>query len=429
MNIKDLHALYLQTTGVVTDTRKIQKECFFVCLRGNNFNGNRFAKEALERGATFVMVDDLEFYDKNNPKIIWVENTLLELQNLGKYHRELFSIPIIGLTGSNGKTTTKELIRSVLSQKFNVLATEGNLNNHIGVPLTLLRLTSATEIAIIEMGANHKKEIEKLAALSQPTHGYITNFGKAHLEGFGGVQGVIEGKSELYNQLKETNSLAFINADDPIQLEKTTNLNTLSFGFQNKNINCPLKGSVLKDERLQLVFDAIEIHPKITGQYNLTNLGAAIAMGDYFDLSAAEIKKGIEAYEPKNNRSEWRNTATNRLLLDAYNANPSSMQASIDSFGQLDAKKKVLILGDMLELGKYEKKEHQNLVDRLKKQEWSKVFLVGPLFYQLKDNSPYLHFENIEAAKQRLKQQPLKEATILLKGSRGIALEQLLPFL
>ena len=429
MNIKDLYALYTQTTGVVTDTRKIEKDCFFICLRGDNFNGNQFAKKALEKGAAYALVDDKDIYEEDHPRMIWSENALSTLQHLGKHHREQFSIPIIGLTGSNGKTTTKELIRSVLSQKFNVLATEGNLNNHIGVPLTLLKLSPSTEIGIIEMGANHKKEIEKLAALCQPTFGYITNFGKAHLEGFGGIEGVIQGKSELYRQLENTKATAFINIDDPIQLEKTKNIKTIGFSFKNNKADCLLESFVIGEEKLKLSFESEEIYPKITGAYNLYNIGAAIVMGMHFGLSTKEIKKGIEAYAPKNNRSEWRNTTNNRVLLDAYNANPSSMQAAIASFAQLEVKNKILILGDMLELGEYQKTEHQGLLESLKKQNWSTVLLVGPLFYQLRSHSPFKHFESLEDIKVYLEKEPVKNSTLLLKGSRGIALEQLLPLL
>ena len=427
MNIKDLHIKYLNTTGVVTDTRKIQKDCFFICLRGANFNGNQFAKEALQKGAAYVLVDDSAVYEEDHPQMIWSENSLEAFQQLGKYHREQFSIPIIGLTGSNGKTTTKELIRSVLAEKYRVLATEGNLNNHIGVPLTLLRIDPSTEIAIIEMGANHKKEIEKLAALSQPTHGYITNFGKAHLEGFGGIEGVIEGKSELYLQLKRTGSLGFINADDSLQVEKTKQLKTIGFSFKNQTADLFLEGNVLEEEELELIFEGTKIHPKIRGEYNLTNIGIAVVIGAHFKLHPTEIKKGIEGYEPQNNRSEWRITDTNRILLDAYNANPSSMQAAIVSFGKLIAENKILILGDMLELGPYKEAEHLKLIEQLVREGWSNVLLVGPIFYQFKDQSPFLHFETLKEAKDHLEQNPIKKASLLLKGSRGIALEQLLP--
>ncbi|MDB4717191.1 UDP-N-acetylmuramoyl-tripeptide--D-alanyl-D-alanine ligase, partial [Flavobacteriaceae bacterium] len=325
MEAKTLYSYFLKSSSVITDTRKIEKNALFFCLRGENFNGNKFAKEALQKGAAFVVIDDSEYF-KENSQYILVEDCLKSLQELAKYHRLQFDIPVIGLTGSNGKTTTKELIYSVLSEQFNTTATFGNLNNHIGVPLTLLRINKNTEIALIEMGANHLKEIEFLCNITKPTHGYITNFGKAHLEGFGSIEGVIQGKSELYKSLENTKGTALINSEDKLQVRLTKNQAKQQFGNKEADIVITSNNYTTKDNNyLSVSFQSTIINSKLKGTYNYSNIKAAIAFGFIFDISLEKIKKGIEGYIPKNNRSQWLKTERNTVILDAYNANPSSM--------------------------------------------------------------------------------------------------------
>ena len=354
-----------------------------------------------------------------------VENSLVALQELARHHREQLDIPVIGLTGSNGKTTTKELIYAVLSQKFEVLATEGNLNNHIGVPLTLLRINDSTEVALIEMGANHRGEIAFLSEIARPTLGYITNFGKAHLEGFGGIEGVVLGKSELYTFLKKTKGKALVNGEDEKQLKQSKGLNQIIFGTQ-------------QDKALQMHNSTNEagfcvVHNKdkdmtsnLTGDYNFSNLNAAVAMGVYFELSSKQIQQGIASYIPNNNRSQWKKTKKNRLLLDAYNANPSSMTAALTAFSSSINTGKVVILGDMLELGEYSIAEHQSIVDQLAKLHFEEMYLVGPFFQSTKYPENFKVFTETSELSIALKKRNLEGKTILLKGSRGIALEQLL---
>ena len=426
MNIAKLHRLFLQCEGVSTDTRSSTKDRLFFCLSGSNFNGNTFAQKALDAGAAYAIFDDKTF-DPKQSNAFFVEDSLKALQELANYHRRQFDIPVIGLTGSNGKTTTKELIKSVLEQDYNVLATEGNLNNHIGVPLTLLKISSATEIALIEMGANHLNEIAFLAELAAPTLGYITNFGKAHLEGFGSLEGVVKGKCELYDYLKKNKGTAFINGNDTKQLEQSEGLDRVSFGT-SKNEDICLSNSMDKNGLCCVAIKKTKITSNLTGEYNLDNLNAAVSFGTHFKLSLASIKKGITAYQPNNNRSQWMITAHNKLLLDAYNANPSSMMAALKAFSSIEAKQKMVILGDMLELGEYTQQEHQNIVDFLIASKLKQAILVGPAFYATKAKG-YFCFQTTQEAAKHLKKKALKHHTILIKGSRGIALEQLLPLL
>ena len=429
MEAKDLYSYFLKSTGVTTDSRKIEEGTLFICLRGEHFNGNRFAEEALEKGASYVVVDDSEYF-KEDKRFIIVEDCLKSLQSLAHHHRIQFSIPVIGLTGSNGKTTTKELINSVLSQQFNTTATIGNLNNHIGVPLTLLNINSNTAIALIEMGANHLKEIELLAAIAAPTHGYITNFGKAHLEGFGSIEGVVRGKSELYQFLAKNKGVCLINTADPIQVSGTQNQKTFSFGTSDKaavtiqNIN---RGA---DQNIVIRTEETEIISQLKGAYNFTNIAAAIAFGHYFKIPIAKIKKGIEAYNPTNNRSQWHKTDSNTLVLDAYNANPSSMKAALESFFSAKKEDCVLILGDMLELGSFADEEHQKIVDLIETKKIAEVLLIGPEFNKTKTStSGFKKFNSSASAIPYLQEKNFQNKTILIKGSRGIALEVLKDYL
>ena len=428
MHIPDLYSIFLKSTGVSTDTRTVSKGNLFFCLKGENFDGNTFAQKAIQQGASFVVVDDPEIANENLSFIL-VKNSLICLQELARHHREQFSIPLIGLTGSNGKTTTKELIFSVLSQRYNVLATKGNLNNHIGVPLSLLQIKSTTEIALIEMGANHLNEIAFLCQLAQPTIGYITNFGKAHLEGFGSIEGVIQGKSELYRFLAKKEGTVVVNSDDSKQLKLTQAITSFSFGEQSPS-DVKIQTLNSSHEKLRIEVEGEKIESHLTGIYNISNIQAAIAFGIYFNCTIAEIKHGISSYVPSNSRSEWIKTKTNDLLLDAYNANPSSMRAALLAFAQQKQKGKAVILGDMLELGDYSAEEHQHIVDLLEENEFNPIVLVGPEFSKTKLKKKKLHrFKTTDEAFAFFEENPIHQQCILLKGSRGIALEKLIPFL
>lgn len=415
MDAKQLHQLFLKQEAVCTDSRAITKGSIFFALSGDNFNGNKFAEQALEKGASYVVVDDKQ-YHKDDPRYILVPNSLKALQELATTHRAYCKTPIIALTGSNGKTTTKELIHAVLKTKFNTLATKGNLNNHIGVPLTLLQLTKETELAIVEMGANHLKEIQELARIAKPNYGYITNFGEAHLEGFGSKEGVIKGKSELYDYLKEHQEYIFYNPRDKKQIEILKNY--------SKKIECP-ENELTTDTQndfLKINYKGISIKSKLVGSYNADNIAAAIGIGEYFKVSLEHIKKAIEGYEPKNNRSELIQKDSNTIILDAYNANPSSMKAALENFEELKTEKdKVLILGAMLELGSYAEAAHRELIAQASSIAKS-VYLVGKEFQDITGQS----FKSTDDLKEHLKNNPLTNSYILIKGSRGIALEKLL---
>ena len=333
---------------------------------------------------------------------------------------------LIGLTGSNGKTTTKELINAVLSSKFKTIATIGNLNNHIGVPLTLLRLKPETEIGIIEMGANHQKEIEFLCELAEPDFGYITNFGKAHLEGFGGVEGIIKGKSELYQFLAQEDKTAFVNLDDPLQKEKTKSIKRVVFSQVEQHADVYIV-SAEANPMVKITFDELVIQSNLIGAYNATNINAAITIGKHFNLEETAIKKAIEAYVPDNNRSQLIEKNSNEIILDAYNANPSSMQAAIANFSQINKESKIAVLGDMFELGTESLAEHKIIVNKLKELQNIETHFIGKDFYQNKIESTHLHFyEEFEQFSELIKKKNLKNSFILIKGSRGMALEKTL---
>ena len=427
MNINTIHSLFLECTKVSTDTRKIEKDCLFIALKGDNFDANTFAKEALDKGAKFVIIDNNEYYI--NEKTILVNDSLETLQQLAKFHRTYLGLPIIALTGSNGKTTTKELIHAVLSKKYNTIATIGNLNNHIGVPLTLLRFTKDTEIGIVEMGANHQKEIEFLCKIAQPDYGYITNFGKAHLEGFGGVEGVIKGKSEMYNFLQENNKMAFVNLDDAIQNEKTTQLKRFTFSTSNKNTDVRI-GHIEANPMVKINYNNLFIHSHLIGLYNANNINAAITIGNYFKVTDNLIKEAIENYIPENNRSQLIQKNGNEIVLDAYNANPSSMTAAIMNFIQLDKANKIAILGDMFELGNESLSEHKKVIELLENQSEIKTYFIGKDFYANKLNSNHItFFEDFNSFANFLRERKPTNSLLLIKGSRGMALEKSLELL
>lgn len=427
MDISQLHSLFLKCDSVSIDTRKIQANSMFVAIKGENFDANTFAKEALEKGASFVVIDNKEYYI--DERTILVENSLEALQELAKFHRQYLKLPIIALTGSNGKTTTKELINVVLSKKYNTKATVGNLNNHIGVPLTLLSFDNTTEVGIVEMGANHKKEIEFLCGIAQPDYGYITNFGKAHLEGFGGVEGVIIGKSEMYEYLAKNNKSAFINLEDPIQVEKTKNFNTYSFGLNKKYADVSIS-SITANPFVEISVANFSIKTHLIGLYNANNINAALAIGKFFEVEDEAIKEALESYIPENNRSQLLVKETNQIILDAYNANPSSMAVAIENFLQLDNSNKIMILGDMFELGEESPQEHQAIVNSLSDQEAVSCYFIGKEFYaSQKDKSNFHFYETFDSFSDHLKEVKIENSYILIKGSRGMALERTLNFL
>lgn len=426
MNTTSIHQLFLKSSGVSTDTRKIFKNCIFFALKGENFNGNLFAQEALDRGAFKVIVDE-ETFHKNTGETILVQNVLLALQQLAQFHREFLALPIISLTGSNGKTTSKELINAVLSQKFKTVATQGNLNNHIGVPLTILAMNKETELGIVEMGANHLGEIKMLSEIAEPDYGYITNFGKAHLEGFGSLEGVVQGKTELYQFLKKHSKKIFVNSNDEKQVTNSQGIERITFGTAKSDFEIKLIDS---SHHLLIEFKGIKIQSNLVGAYNFANLSAAVAIGAYFKVSTEKIKAGIEGYIPSNNRSQLITKGTNTILMDAYNANPTSMLAALENFKQAKGDNKVMFLGDMFELGKEAETEHQNIVDFLAKNIFGTVFLVGSNFFKTTNRPLNINrFETFQDLKNKLESNSPKNATILIKASRGMALERILDIL
>lgn len=427
MDINSIHQLFLKCKSVSIDTRKIIPESFFIAIKGVNFDANTFVQEALNKGALYVIIDNQDYYIDD--RTILVNDSLVALQELAKFHRKYLKLPIIALTGSNGKTTTKELIQVVLSKKFNTKATVGNLNNHIGVPLTLLSFDSNTEIGIVEMGANHKKEIAFLCELATPDFGYITNFGKAHLEGFGGVAGVIEGKSEMYTYISKNNKLAFINLDDPIQLEKGKVLNSFTFGIANKEVNVNITSASANPFVVIKYLDCI-ISSHLIGLYNANNIDAAITIGTYFKVDIPAIKEALEGYVPVNNRSQLTAKGSNEIILDAYNANPSSMAVAIANFIQLEKPNKVMILGDMFELGDESKEEHKALVASLELNSKINCFFIGEAFYDCRnDKQNFKFYKSFNDFSEYLKGNSIDNSMLLIKGSRGMALERTLEYL
>ncbi|MNQ28468.1 UDP-N-acetylmuramoyl-tripeptide--D-alanyl-D-alanine ligase [compost metagenome] len=427
MNIQEIHNLFLQCKSLSIDTRKIEKDSIFFAIKGENFDANTFAKQALELGALFVVIDNGAYFI--DERTILVENTLETLQELAKFHRAYLKLPIIALTGSNGKTTTKELINVVLSKKYKTKATVGNLNNHIGVPLTLLSFNVETEFGIVEMGANHKKEIEFLCEIAQPDFGYITNFGKAHLEGFGGVEGVIEGKSEMYQYLVKNDKLAFVNLEDPIQISKSVGIKSFTFGVDNDRANVKIK-NITANPFVVIDYDEFSVQSHLIGLYNANNINAAVSIGRYFKVDDEAIKEAIESYIPENNRSQLLKKGSNQIILDAYNANPSSMAVAITNFLQLDSENKVMVLGDMFELGRESQQEHKIVVDSLLNQNKSICYLIGKAFYENKTSNENIHFfETFEDFSNHLKTTHFENNTILIKGSRGMALERTLEYI
>jgi UDP-N-acetylmuramoyl-tripeptide--D-alanyl-D-alanine ligase len=427
MTIQNIHSLFIKSNKVSIDTRKIEPNSFFVAIKGERFNANTFAKEALEKGASHVIIDNADYFI--DERTILVENSLETLQELSKFHRQFLQLPIIALTGSNGKTTTKELINVVLSKKYKTKATIGNLNNHIGVPLTLLSFTKETQIGIVEMGANHQKEIEFLCDIAQPDYGYITNFGKAHLEGFGGVEGVIKGKSEMYAYLKANEKSVFVNLDDAIQKEKTEHFHRITFSQKDKNVNVFID-DVTANPFVKIKTLGTAINSHLIGLYNANNINAAITIGNHFEVPTEDIKAAIESYIPENNRSQLLTKGTNEIILDAYNANPSSMIVALENFIQLDKKNKTIIIGDMYELGEESLQEHKAIVEFLKdKSDFDCHFIGKDFFANQVQKDQFSFYKTFEDFAEHLSSVKFDHKMLLIKGSRGMALERTLELL
>ena len=424
MDIQNLYSQFQSSNGVSIDSRSIKKDEIFFSIKGENFDGNNFALDALNRGAKLSIVDDPKLKDKND-KIIFVENSLKELQNLSRYNRSKYDVKVIGLTGSNGKTTTKNLIYNIVSQKYNTLCTDGNLNNHIGVPLTLLNIKPETEIAVIEMGANHIGEIENLCQICMPDIGLITNFGSAHLEGFGDLKGVIKGKTELYKYLIKNYGHIIINNDDSIQKEECKTDLYSSFG---KDKSSDFVFEYTKElDKLVLLNDNYRFSCKIYGTYNFPNIASAISIGRFLDLDSDQIQTGLTKFQTEENRSEVLQYEGNTIYLDAYNANPTSMIAAIDNFNKEIKDNKIVILGDMLELGNFSKDEHEKIIDLLHKMEIESVYLVGKNFSSINiSDSRFKKFNDTEQLIKGLDLTKIKNKSILIKGSRSIGLEKLI---
>jgi UDP-N-acetylmuramoyl-tripeptide--D-alanyl-D-alanine ligase len=434
-SIELIYEKYLQFPTVATDTRTVKAGSIFFALKGANFNGNEFAAQALASGAAYAVVDQIEF--AINEQYLLVDDVLKALQALANHHRKQLSIPFLGITGSNGKTTSKELINAVLAKKFQTLATFGNLNNHIGVPLTLLGINASHQFAIIEMGANHQKEIAELCEIAAPTYGLICNIGKAHLEGMGGFEGVKKTKKELYDYIESTSGTVFVNADDAITMELSAALNNkIYFGSNSESL---LSGSIQSLAPMLCVAITFKksaqthiVQTQLVGDYNLANILAAACIGEYFKVPEQEIVAAIAGYTPTNNRSQIMQTANNELIMDAYNANPSSMFAAVNNFQQLLAPNKYLILGDMFELGEESIAEHQAIVSLVAELKFEKVIFVGKDFYQAAAENKIASFQFFEStanASDYLLENSISAHTILIKGSRGMKLESLLPLL
>ncbi len=421
-----IYQLFTEYSIISTDSRKIEKNCIFFALKGENFNGNKFTSTALEQGAVCAVIDEPEYSIPN--KTILVDNVLQTLKDLANLHRRTLGLPILAITGTNGKTTTKELVSAILSEKFNVSYTQGNLNNHIGVPLTLLKMNMDTEFGVVEMGANHPGEIANLCAIAEPDYGIITNIGKAHLEGFGSYEGVIKTKSELYHYIKSKNGIIFYNRENPLLTELTSDL---KFKISYGNEDADFKGELLSSPpfvhvKANFKKGVLYLNTNLTGNYNFENVLAAACIGNYFEVDPIAIQKALKNYYPQNNRSQLISKNRLKIIMDAYNANPTSMQASIKSFIINSSNNSYLILGDMLELGEYSKPEHTSILELLKEYPEITVYTVGKNFLEIAKQFNCQSFLNVELFCSFLHDNPITEGDILIKGSRGIQLEKVL---
>ncbi|MFN7261645.1 MAG: UDP-N-acetylmuramoyl-tripeptide--D-alanyl-D-alanine ligase [Cyclobacteriaceae bacterium] len=427
MDIASLYKLYLKSGKVSTDTRQIAPGSLYFSIKGPKYNANAFAQEAIAKGASYAVVDEKEYVI--GEQTILVPDGLTALQQLATYHRDQLKIPVIGLTGSNGKTTSKELLNAVLSKKFRTLATKGNLNNHIGVPLTILSIDSSVEIAIIEMGANHVGEIALLSSIAKPTHGFITNIGKAHIGTFGGFENIIRGKSELYQHLITQDGVVFINSQNPILANMAKRFkNPIFYPATGDYYQCQL---ISADPFIKIETEERTIlNTQMIGSYNFENIAAALCIGKYFGVEPAKAEQAVVEYVPGNMRSQIIQKGTNTIILDAYNANPSSMQAAVESLAGMKAKSKVAIVGDMYELEEEAEKEHRNMGKLLQEKKFHSVYLCGALIRAAKDECPAAHyFETRELLIDELKKNPLTDSTVLVKASRGMGLEGVVLFL
>ena len=437
MEISALYEIYKKHPVVTTDSRVCPRGSIFFALKGERFNGNRFAESAVEKGCAYAVVDEWEKGEPEHPRVIVVENVLETLQKLANFHRKKLKITIVGITGTNGKTTTKELIATILSREFKVAFTQGNLNNHIGVPLTLLSINKSHEIGVIEMGANHPGEIRELCEIAEPNIGLITNIGKAHIEGFGSLENVIRTKCELYDFIREHGGKVFVNKDNSTLSEKSEGMDRILYGRDDPGL---FVSGTLSAETPFLHFDwnffehPHRVKTHLVGEYNLDNALAAAAIGKYFGINAELISSALEAYEPKNNRSQFERTERNDLIIDAYNANPTSMKAMLEFFSKIKSDlPKAVILGEMKELGAIAEVEHRKMLDYLRKQSFDKIYLVGPVFTgggagsRITENT--LAFERVEQLIEELEQHPIAGYYILLKGSHSVHLEKAIAFL
>lgn len=420
--IEKLYKIFKKSSGISIDTRTLNGKELFFCLRGANFNGNKFAEQALNKGAKYVVLDDQAFYDEKNPNQLLVEDSLKTLQHLASFHRQNLEIPIIGITGTNGKTTTKELIAAALKTQYKVFATEGNFNNHIGVPLSLLSINKKHQLAVIEMGANHVGEIAELCELSQPILGILTNIGHAHLEGFGSFENIKETKLALYQSVKDNSGFVFVHFDDEVLMEESKHIKRMTYGMSTEaDVSAKL---IPGKPNLEIEYKSEKISTNLFGEFNYYNVLAALAVGNYFKVSTDNMVKALETYHPANNRSQIEKGENNLLILDAYNANPDSMRNAIAFFGRINAYAKSLILGDMLELGKFEESKHREILELISNLQFDHIFLVGNAFGNLKSEfSQFEFFQNSEDAKKHFEQFPIRSNQVLLKGSRGIRLE------
>ncbi len=416
---EELYKIFLEHPEITTDSRNCPDGSIFFALKGETFDGNAYAKAALDKGCSYAVVDETEYYDSADPRLLLVDNTLTALQQLANYHRRQLHIPVIGITGTNGKTTTKELVSAVLSKKYNVLYTQGNFNNHIGVPKTLLRLTSAHEIAVIEMGANHPGEIKTLVNIAEPNFGLITNVGKAHLQGFGSFEGVIRTKGELYDFLRDHSGKAFINENNPYLMNISQGLDLVRYGSNGKLVSC--------SPYLNFEYNGRTVSTQLVGAYNLDNALAAACVGNYFGVSDDDICSAITHYVPSNNRSQLMQTSSNTLIVDAYNANPTSMKAALDNFHLMEGADKMVILGDMKELGDVSQEEHSKIISLILEYKIPTVWLVGDEFRKAASQMPvqtadFRFFNDVEAVKEAIAATSPKGRMILVKGSNSTRL-------
>ena len=414
MDIQQIYDLFSRFPAVTTDSRKCPKDSLFFALKGENFNGNKFAQSAIDQGCAYAFVDEPEYAD--GKRFFCVDDCLKTLQHLAAYHRDHLGIRIIGVTGSNGKTTTKELLAAVLGKKYNLTYTQGNLNNHIGVPLTLLSIKKEHELAIVEMGASHPGDIEELVNIAHPNYGLITNIGTAHILGFGSFEGVVKTKCELYDYLREHKGVAFYHRNNPILEEKSVGMERIPYGT-GTSYSAELRGC---DPFLHVGWNGFDILTQLIGAYNFENVLASIAVGSYFGVAPEEIVDAIAHYTPTNSRSQFKKTASNELIIDAYNANPTSMGAALENFKNMVAPNKVVILGDMKELGHVSEVEHQKIADMLPALHLKQAFLIGTEF--AKTNSDALKFDSVDLLNEYLSKNPISSSLILVKGSNSMKL-------